>query len=235
MTDEIAPSTWSFRAAVYDPVSNNRTESDYTYHWNFGDGQTSDSADRTVTHTYENPGRYTITVTVTDPDGNTATSDSDQCCDIGIIVPFEVQITSDIQDGTEAPSTWCFEPSFVTGKEGVPPYRYSWLFEDGASSDEENVCHTFEQPGDNEVELRVHDSIGGFATASDTIRVLPPLGTTPGGTENATTAATTEGEEQQQPSTTNETSAAIVSPPQTTGGGGGTTTNTPSTIDTLGQ
>ena len=65
---------------MYDPVSNNRTESDYTYHWNFGDGQTSDSPGRTVTHTYENPGSYEVTVTVTDPDGNTATSNSDECC-----------------------------------------------------------------------------------------------------------------------------------------------------------
>ncbi|HEY6756777.1 MAG TPA: PKD domain-containing protein [Nitrososphaera sp.] len=218
MTDEIAPSTWSFRASVYDPVSNNRTESDYTYHWNFGDGQTSDSPGRTVTHTFENPGRYQISVTVTDPDGKTATSDPEECCDIGIIARLEVQITKDIQDGTEAPSSWCFEPSFVTGAEGVPPYSYSWYFGDGASSYDREVCHTFEQPGDYDVELTVYDSVGGHATATTTIRVLPPLGTTTGGAENATTTTTEE-----QPPTTNET-AAVTQPPTT---GGETTTTTP--------
>ena len=184
-----APATYSLKVLMHDPVSNNRSESDYTYHWDFGDGQTSDTTNRTTTHTYENPGRYHPVVTVTDPDGNTASTDNgENQLVITVVARLEVQITSDVQDGTEAPATWCFEPSFVTGAEGVPPYEYSWLFEDGASSEDREVCHTFEEPGDYDVELRVRDSVGGQATATTIIRVLPPLGTTTGGTENATTA-----------------------------------------------
>ncbi|HEY1248957.1 MAG TPA: PKD domain-containing protein, partial [Nitrososphaera sp.] len=231
MSGETAPATWSFTVKMYDPISNNRSDSDYTYHWDFGDGQTSDSPGRTTTHTYENPGVYTVTVTVTDPEGNAATSNSDDCCRITVkAASFEVQITKDIQDGTEAPSSWCFEPSIVTGAEGVPPYSYTWDFGDGGYSFDREVCHTFEQPGDYIVTLTAVDDVHGEASASTTIRVLPPLGTTTGG-ENATTAITTE--EEEQPSTTNETSAGIVTPPPTTDGGEETTsTATPETPST---
>ena len=221
MSGQAAPATWSFTVKMYDPVSNNRSDTDYTYHWDFGDGQTSDSPGRTTTHTYENPGVYYPQVTVTDPEGNTATSDSDECCRIVVQSPsFEVQITRDIQDGTEAPSTWCFEPAFVTGAEGVPPYSYTWDFGDGTTSSDREVCHTFEQAGDYEVTLTVHDSAGGEASASTTIRVLPPLEPTTGG-ENVTTT-------EEEPSTTNET-AAVVTPPPTTGGEETTDTTTPPT------
>jgi PKD repeat protein len=226
MSGEAAPATWSFTVIMYDPLSNNRTESDYTYHWDFGDGQTSDSEGRTTTHTYENPGIYTLSITVTDPEGNTATSNSDDCCRIVVkSASFEVQITRDIQDGTEAPSAWCFEPSIVTGAEGVPPYSYTWDFGDGIQASDREVCHTFEQPGDYEVTLEVRDSVYDIATASANIRVDPPLGTTTP-TTNETAAVT------QPPTTTNETAAAEVTAPPTTGGEETTTTTT---NDTLGQ
>jgi PKD repeat protein len=47
--------------------------SPYTCLWDLGDGTTSDTCN--VSHTYQNPGRYTATVTVTDSVGQTA-SDS---------------------------------------------------------------------------------------------------------------------------------------------------------------
>ena len=41
------------------------------YHWDFGDGNTSDSAD--ISHTYEKEGTYNVELTVTDSAGNTDT------------------------------------------------------------------------------------------------------------------------------------------------------------------
>jgi PKD repeat protein len=215
-----APATYSLRVLLHDPVSN-RSESDYTYHWHFGDGESSDTTTRTTTHTYENPGVYFPEVTVTDPEGNTARNEGEPQLRIVVPAEFEVQITRDIQDGTEAPSTWCFEASIVTGAEGVPPYRYSWIFSDGASSEDREVCHTFEQPGDYEIELRVIDSLGVLRTATTTIRVLPPLEATTEA-ENATTATT---EEEQPPTTEGETTTT---PPETTTEGeeGAATTDT---------
>ena len=45
----------------------------YSWLWNFGDGQTSNV--QNPTHTYVNPGNYTVTLTVTDNSSNTS-SDS---------------------------------------------------------------------------------------------------------------------------------------------------------------
>jgi PKD repeat protein len=235
-----APATYSLRVLLHDPVSN-RSESDYTYHWHFGDGESSDTTTRTTTHTYENPGVYFPEVTVTDPEGNTARNEGEPQLRIVVPAEFEVQITRDIQDGTEAPSTWCFEPSIVTGAEGVPPYRYSWLFEDGASSEDREVCHTFEQPGDYEVELRVYDSLNTLATAITTIRVLPPLETTTPPTANETAPeteqpATTEGETTTTPpgTTTEEEEGAATTdtitetPPSATEGEAGAPEELPS-------
>jgi PKD repeat protein len=234
-----APATYSFTVLMYDPISNNRSESDYTYQWDFGDGQTSDSPGRTTTHTYENPGVYFPEVTVTDPEGNTAFEDEGR----RIVVPaaeFEVQITRDIQDGTEAPSTWCFEPSIVTGAEGVPPYTYSWDFGDGTTSSDK-VCHTFQQPGDYEVTLDVRDSAGGEASATTTIRVLPPLETAPETEQPATTEGeTTTTPPETPPETTTEgeegaatTDTTTETPPSATEEGAGAAEEPPAGTTTI--
>jgi PKD repeat protein len=43
-----------------------------SYEWNFGDETTE--TDVTATHTYTNPGTYTVTLTVKDAAGNTTTT-----------------------------------------------------------------------------------------------------------------------------------------------------------------
>ena len=40
----------------------------YSWHWGFGDGETSD--EQNPAHTYDNPGNYTVTLTVTDDEDN---------------------------------------------------------------------------------------------------------------------------------------------------------------------
>ena len=67
----------------------------------------------------------------------------------------------------EAPATFEFG-AHITG--GTEPYTISWDFGDGSEgSDEENVVHTFEEPGTYNVVVTITDSNG--ETASDNLDI----------------------------------------------------------------
>jgi PKD repeat protein len=88
---------------------------------------------------------------------------------ITIEQPLTVDITSsDMERGRiVAPATFEFE-AHVSG--GTEPYTYRWNFDDnGRSSDEQTVSHTFEEAGTYNVRLTVTDSSG--QRASDSIRI----------------------------------------------------------------
>ncbi len=59
----VAPLAVNFNASA----SSDNDGQIISYHWNFGDGQTSNNI--TASHTFTNPGSYTITLTVTDNNG----------------------------------------------------------------------------------------------------------------------------------------------------------------------
>jgi PKD repeat protein len=65
-TEGVAPATFQFEANVIDGTE------PYTYRWNFGDGS-EESNDKTVEHTFDEAGEYTVRLIVTDSDGRTAT------------------------------------------------------------------------------------------------------------------------------------------------------------------
>jgi PKD repeat protein len=49
-----------------DPITN--------YKWDFGDGGTASTAQKTATHTFDDPGTYVVTLTIRDSKGRTATT-----------------------------------------------------------------------------------------------------------------------------------------------------------------
>jgi PKD repeat protein len=78
-----------------------------------------------------------------------------------------VDITSsDTEGGNTAPATFEFEADVVGG---IEPYTYSWDFDDGRSSNEQTISHTFEEAGTYNVDLTVTDSAG--QRASDSIEI----------------------------------------------------------------
>jgi PKD repeat protein len=90
---------------------------------------------------------------------------------ITIEQPLTVDITSsDMERGRiVAPATFEFEAD-VSG--GTEPYTYRWNFDDnGRSSDEQTVSHTFEEAGTYNVHLTVTDSSGQRASDSVGITV----------------------------------------------------------------
>jgi PKD repeat protein len=162
----VAPATFEFEADVAGVTE------PYTISWNFGDGSSeeSDDDDETISHTFEEAGRYNVGAIVTDSSGRTA-SDS-----IRITIKPSPPLTSVeiISSGAEgvAPATFEFEADVAGVTE---PYTYSWDFDDdGRSSNEQTISHTFEEAGRYNVRLTVTDSIGQRASDSVQITVEAP-------------------------------------------------------------
>src|SRR3989441_4437765 len=58
---------------------------------------------------------------------------------------------------------------------GTLPYSYSWSFGDGSTGTTLTTTHTYTVVGNYLVTLTVHDSAGGSATSTRTVRVVPVL------------------------------------------------------------
>ncbi len=151
-------------------INNTTPDGDWTYHWDFGDGNeyiTTD--DGLITHTYEEwePGNYatrhydiTLTVyndycsdkieeriTILAPEPRVGFSPSTQGCP-----PLEVQFYDEVAYG----------------------YFFHWDFDDGNYSNEENPTHVFENPGIYEVVLTVTGEEGAVDSAMQTVTVFEP-------------------------------------------------------------
>jgi MYXO-CTERM domain-containing protein len=66
------------------------------YRWDFGDGTTSSEA--SPTHTYLDPGDYTVSLTVVDDSGLTATATEE----VLALRPFLLELAGEVRDGREA-------------------------------------------------------------------------------------------------------------------------------------
>jgi len=128
----------------YTPLSINFTgstsggKSPYTYSWDFGDGSTSSS--QNPSHTFSSAGTYTVILTVNDANSNTAT---DSLTITASAAPSLLSVSASASTiSGVAPLTVNFTGS-ASG--GTSPYSYSWNFDDGQSSSEQNPSHTFRQ------------------------------------------------------------------------------------------
>lgn len=141
-----------------------------SYLWDFGNGDTSNTAD--PVYTYTQGGTFTVTLTVTDGDGYMDVSDA-----IEVVVngsPVAVA-TADILTGI-APLEVNFTGDQSTDDEGIT--SFNWIFGDSGTSTESNPTRVFEIPGTYIVELIVQDEAGLEDTASLTITVndnMPPV------------------------------------------------------------
>ena len=120
----------------------------YTYHWDFGDGGTSD--EQNPIHIYRSPGTYTITLRVVDSNGKEDTDTtyavvySEDVLIVDANGPYEGIVGEAIQFHGSAQG-------------GTPPYTYHWDFGDGETSDEQNPMHVYQGAGEYTVTLTVID------------------------------------------------------------------------------
>lgn len=142
-----APLNISFNASGFDPDDGEII----FYHWDFGDGNTSDK--QNPTHTYYWRGKFYASLTVTDDDGENGTD----ILEINIIdYQSPIAIASANVTCGKAPLEISFNGSgFDTnGKIG----SYKWDFGDSTSSNKQNIKHTYKNPGKYYVILTVTDN-----------------------------------------------------------------------------
>lgn len=119
------------------------------FEWAFDDGATATG--EIVTHSYDQPGTYEVTLTVQRP-GSTETAskqldvaEEDDQGDGGVTAAFEY--------GPEFP-----EPGQSVSFDATPSSgsisEYVWEFDDGSTADGVTVTHSYDEPGEYEVELR---------------------------------------------------------------------------------
>jgi len=142
------------------------TRSEYIWNWNFGDGITISL--QNPNHVYDSSGTFTVTLNVTDYSGDSVLSTIDiiVITDLYPAASFTVVNQSVLVD-----STFVFTDT-TTG--GDTPLSYSWDFDDGDTSTEQNPTHSYNATGTYTVSLNVTDYNGDVSSYSLNITVLAP-------------------------------------------------------------
>lgn len=132
-----------------------------SYQWNFGDGQTGNGA--TASHTYAQPGTYTVTHTVATGNGDC----SDTMTQTVTVLPQP--ISNFIFTATCAGSPTDF---FSTSTGDVTSFQ--WDFGDGQTGSGEDVTHIYAQPGTYQVTLVVAIANNACTDAlTQSVTILP--------------------------------------------------------------
>lgn len=124
------------------------------WRWDFGDATpiTVDT-DTTITHTYLNPGDFTVTLIVTDTVG----------CEDTLTKINYIRIHPPVAEFTISDSSGC-PPHFVIFQDSsvfdTNAVNYFWDFGDGSTAMGDSVSHIYPLPGSYTVELIVEDTVG---------------------------------------------------------------------------
>ena len=133
------------------------TGSATAWNWSFGDGawhNTTDAAERNVTHTYTAAGTYTVSLTV----DNAAGSDTLSRSGYVTVTAAPVAPTAAFS-GTPTSGTAPLAVQFTDASTGGPA-SWAWDFGDGATSTEQSPAHTYTAAGTYTVNLTVSNAAG---------------------------------------------------------------------------
>ena len=134
--------------------------------WAFGDGATASGLE--VNHAYAAPGSYNVELTVTDPYGLTDSAGNNIIIQqlTGPRAIFSISGDPVINNELQ------FDGSASTAQQGHSILSYQWDFGDGSSdSSGPAVNHTYTNPGNYQVTLRVTDDQGSWHQTGRTVTV----------------------------------------------------------------
>lgn len=131
----------------------NKSKKVKSYHWDFGDGTTSDRAN--PVHVYQQGGRYTAILTIHTKDNQKSVNAQD----IFVLEAPDARLDIDIQQSDIEDKAVAFK------NQSVNAYNYTWHFGDSKSSNETNPVHTYNNYGVYQVKLIATNENGCSDTA----------------------------------------------------------------------
>jgi len=147
--------------------ADNSSGSPVSWLWNFGDG--TNSSARNPSHTYLNPGTYTVSIEVSNDDG----TDTKTRPGYISVIPLNPPVANFSVNSTTGPAP--FAVAFTDTSTGVPT-SWLWNFGDGVTATERNSVHIYPNPGKYSVSLTVWNADGNNTkNAPDFINVTPGI------------------------------------------------------------
>jgi PKD repeat protein len=136
----------------------------YSYHWAFGDGNTSGLT--SPAHAYLVEGGYTVRLWVNDSVGHSVNGSTV----VSVYSPLEIASLTVTPNPSTLGQSVTFASS-VTG--GTPPYTYAWVFGDGETGGNmSTIVHAYSTDGPFTAELTVTDAIGGLAQSTINVSIV---------------------------------------------------------------
>jgi PKD repeat protein len=151
-----------FQAQGSDPSP--LDEEALTYTWNFGDGESSNLKE--VSHVFLDDGEFTVSLSVEDDDGGVTTVTID--VQVDNVAP-SVEAAADREYIVEGGSVNF--SAVITDPGPMDTHTALWDFDDGATSTDLAVTHTFVDDGNYIVVLTVTDNSGGTNTTTFRVAV----------------------------------------------------------------
>jgi len=159
------PSPTSGAAPLAVTFTDTTTGKVTAWSWDFGDSATS--ASQNPSHTYANPGTYTVKLTVTGPGGSSTKTASTP---IAVTLPAPGANFTMTPAGGTAPLAVAFTDATTGNVTG-----WVWNFGDGTTSAVQSPSHTYTSAGSYTVTLTATGPGGSSSiTASTPITVIPP-------------------------------------------------------------
>jgi PKD repeat protein len=140
-----------------------------TYRWDFGDGSSADGPN--VSHSYNQPGNYTVKLTVTDKDGAQGTDTT--TVQVKAVNTPPTAVINGPKSGP-AGSLMTFSASESSDPDGRI-VSYTWNFGDGATASGIEVNHVYKLPGVYKVVLTVTDEAGSSRKAVQKVTIEAPI------------------------------------------------------------